>query len=78
MEHRLALLTPFTPQSVSSATRHRLPHPRHHRSPSHPQVFPTSQLLPALARRFAAQSLLAPPLHVPLLEMLQLEKKCIK
>lgn len=42
------------------------------------QVFCTSQLLPSLGRRFAAQSLLQPPLHGPLLELLQLEKKCIK
>lgn len=42
------------------------------------QEFPTSQLLPALGRRYAAASLLAPPLHGPLLELLKLEKKCIK
>ena len=44
----------------------------------HSQEFPTSQLLPALGRRYAAASLLAPPLHGPLLELLKLEKKCIK
>ena len=60
-----------------------LPAPCHpHRRSPHPtplppcreQEFAFSQLLPALAAHFSLESLLEPPLRLPLIEFLKLEK----